>query len=96
MAPPTSWIHGHGGVIRVAERTGGTLGSRLGGVGLATLCGGTAFCWPLSPSLHGRVPGFCAYRTKYNVQQGQAEVREANLSRGDGRPTEQRVGTGKS
>lgn len=54
-------------------------------------CGFGNFVWwhrLHPPSLHGWVPGFCAFRTRYNVQQGQAEVREANLPRRDGKPTE--------
>lgn len=80
MAPPGPW---HAGVIQVAEETRGTLGSGWA-VWIWQLCVvGTAL------RLHGRVPGSCAFRTRYNVQQGQAEVREANLARGDGKSTQQ-------
>lgn len=66
-----SW---HGGVIRVAEKEGWTLSSRVGGVGLATLCGGTASA--LSPFTAGFRA--LARTAQYNVLQGQADVREAN------------------
>lgn len=68
-----SW---HGSVIRLAEKTTGTLNYGWAVWVWQLLCGGTGFTLP---SLHGRVPGSCEFRTRYNVQQGQAEVREANL-----------------